>query len=266
MRTLLVFLMLVNFFSFEMSAQNPSPRFMAEPAVHDRGFGFGSDLVQARADAFIFEGKCKEYYKWEYKRYQQNRQEYKSFCKKAKSIKDEDARDSLYSLYKQQSQEKKSVQNPYPRHNYVVMITPSLNPTCGFAVENDQLVYLEITNLDPKKPDAKCNVLTSDTEVSPELCKTMRSLMDNIVNSAIVTDRRSKRMDGSTYSIITGPFPTHMVKSYGGGQNAEAAVCSLLERLCKAAKNKDATAINAELSEIQRLSSIYQKLRSEKQD
>jgi hypothetical protein len=56
-----------------------------------------------------------------------------------------------------------------------------------------------------------------------------------------------------------------MVKSKGGGNNDEGAVCHLLEKLCEAAKNNDSQAINTQLSETKRLDAIYRALRDNTQ-
>lgn len=55
--------------------------------------------------------------------------------------------------------------------------------------------------------------------------------------------------------------PTHMVESRGGGNNDEGAVCSLLEKVCEAAKSKDAATINAQLKEIKRIDAVYSALK-----
>ena len=250
----------------ETSAQNKGIRFLAEPAFHDELHHYGYvDAFQARANAFVFEGKHDEYFKWEKQLRRKAQRAYKAVQKKMKKTKDEDVRDSLFCIYKEQYSRRNQLANPYPRHNYVVIIRPSFSPTCGFAVEKDKLVYMGIVKSDLKKSSIKFDVNASDTDVSQEFAEAMRSLMDNIVYSASVSDRMYTTLDGTTYDILTGPFPTHMVKSEGGGNNDEGAVCHLLEKLCEAAKNNDSQAINAQLSETKRLDAIYRALRDNTQ-
>ena len=79
--------------------------------------------------------------------------------------------------------------------------------------------------------------------------------------SARITDDIPRVFDGSTYNIIRGHFPTHMVESRGGGNSDEGAVCCLLEKVCEAAKSKDAATINAQLKEIKRLDAVYSALK-----
>ncbi|MBO7068640.1 MAG: hypothetical protein J6W52_08185 [Bacteroidaceae bacterium] len=246
-------------FASQMWAQKREGHFLAEPAFHDERYYGGEDMFQARANAFVFEGKHDEYFKWEKQMHEKRVRARKAYEKKAKKIKDEDIRDSLSEAFRNQWAPRNRPENPFPRHNYMVIIRPSFSLTCGFAVENNKLIYLGIGKTTSKKPFAKMEA--SATEVQQDLCQAMRSLMDNIVNSARVTDRPSNRMDGTTYNILTGPFPTHMVKSYGGGDDAEGDVCKLLEKLSEAAKNHDAAAINAQLPEIQRLNIIYSALK-----
>ena len=256
-----VLLLLV--FVFDMKAQMPSPRFYSEGAVHDEDFSLGVDWVQARANAFIYEGKHDKFYKWEFKKYHKKKQEYKAFSKKIESIHNEGKRDSLYTLYKYKSQSDRSIKvtNPYPRHNYVVIIAPSFSPTCGFAVGKEKLIYMEMAKHNLQKPNGKYKVTSLATEVQPELCKALRSLMDNIVNSARVSTNSLRTLDGITYNIIVGNHPTHMVSSNITNNKTKGAVLELLQKLCDAAKNNDADIIKAQLPEIQRLDSIYYELR-----
>ena len=125
----------------ETSAQNKGIRFLAEPAFHDELQHYGYvDAFQARANAFVFEGKHDEYFKWEKQMRRKAQRAYKAVQKKMKKTKDEDIRDSLFCIYKEQHSRRNQPANPYPRHNYVVIIRPSFSPTCGFAVEKDKLV------------------------------------------------------------------------------------------------------------------------------
>ena len=102
----------------------------------------------------------------------------------------------------------------------------------------------------------------SATEISEDVCMALRSLMDNIVESAKLTYDWPKVLDGTTYSIIDGHFPCYMVKSHGGSRNnEEGAACRLLEKLSEAAKQKDAATINAQLEEIKRLDAFYSALK-----
>ena len=167
-----------------------------------------------------------------------------------KKIKDEDVKDSLDEIYKHQRRELSRQPNPYPKYNYVVIIKPPFEPLYyGFAVEKEKLVYITWT---------VGGLESSTIEISAEVAKAMRSLIDNITLSARITDDIPIVFDGSTYNIIRGHFPTHMVESRGGGTtNEEGAVCRLLEKLCEAGKGKDATTINAQLKEIKRLSAVY---------
>ena len=86
-------------------------------------------------------------------------------------------------------------------------------------------------------------------------------ITDYLGSRARITDDIPMVFDGSTYDIIRGHFPTHMVESRGGGNNDEGAVCSLLEKVCEAAKSKDAATINAQLKEIKRIDAVYSALK-----
>lgn len=236
-------------------AQEKGIRFLVEPAVHEY---LEIDRTQELANAFMFEGKFNESCKWELEIRKKGRQLEKAYKKKMKKTEDEDVKDSLESVYKQQSYELRHQPNPYPKYKYVVIIKPPFVPAYhGFAVEKDKLIYM-VVNYKSKKANSMYEVKASTIEISPEVAEALRSLIDSITLSAIITDDTSKRLDGSTYDIIRGYFPTHMVKSRGGGSNDdEGAVCRLLERLCEAGKSNDAASINAQLQEIKRLDAVY---------
>lgn len=239
-------------------AQKRGIRFLVKPAVHEY---WETDRAQELANAFMYEGKFDEYSKWEIENRNKSRKIYDKIGKKMKACKDEDEKDSLDELRKELYHEIDMRPNPYPKHQYVVIIRPSFKPTCGFAVEKEKLVYM-VANSQSKKSDSMFAIEASIIEISPEVAEAMRSLIDNITLSARITDDTPKRMDGSTYDIIRGYFPTHMVESRGGGTNDdEGAVCRLLEEVCEAAKNKDAASINAQLQEIKRLSAVYSALK-----
>ncbi|MBO7099240.1 MAG: hypothetical protein J6W21_05175, partial [Bacteroidaceae bacterium] len=169
--------------------------------------------------------------------------------KRMKKIKDEDVKDSLDEIYRRQRRDLSRQPNPFPKYNYVVIIKPPFEPLYyGFAVEKEKLVYITWT---------VGGLESSTIEISAEVAKAMRSLIDNITLSARITDDIPRVFDGSTYDIIRGHFPTHMVESRGGGNSDEGAVCCLLERLCEAAKSNDMATINAQLKEIKRLDAVY---------
>ena len=239
--------------SGKMWAQSSNSRFVAEGAVHEY---LEEDRVQARANAFIYEGKFEEYRKWHLHIKKESRKMEEAFKKKMKKIKDEDVRDSLYEEYKRQRYNFVYQPCPYPQHEYVVIIRPTLKPTRGFAVEKDKVVYMDYNKLE----SGPLNI--SATEISEDVCMALRSLMDNIVESAKLTYDGPKVLDGTTYSIIDGHFPCYMVKSHGGSRNnEEGAACRLLEKLSEAAKQKDAATINAQLEEIKRLDAFYSALK-----
>ena len=240
-------------------AQKKGIRFLIRPAVHEY---LEIDAMQERANAFMFEGKFDEYRKWELENRKKGRQLEKAYKKKTKKTEDEDVKDSLYSDYKQQCHELYRQPNPYPKYKYVVIIKPPFVPAYhGFAVEKDKLIYM-VANYKSKKANAGVVVKASTMDISLEVAEAMRSLIDNITLSARITDDVPIRFDGSTYDIIRGYFPTHMVESDGGGTNdEEGAVCRLLERLCEAAKSNDVATINAQLSDIKRLDAVYSALK-----
>ena len=244
------------FLAFAMSgkmwAQSSNSRFVAEAAVHEY---LEEDRVQTRANAFIYEGKFEEYRKWQLHIKKESRKMEEAHKKKMKKIKDEDVRDSLYEDYKRQRYNFVYQPCPYPQHEYVVIIRPTLKPTRGFAVEKDKVVYMDYNKLEL----GPLNI--SATEISEDVCKALKSLMDNIVESARVTHDLDGRFDGTYYDIIVGAYPTHMVKSHGGRNNEEGAACRLLEKLSEAAKQKDAATINAQLEEIKRLDAFYSALK-----
>ena len=245
------------FLAFAMSgkmwAQSSNSRFVAEAAVHEY---LEEDRVQTRANAFIYEGKFEEYRKWQLHIKKENRKMEEAHKKKMKKIKDEDVRDSIHEEYRRKHYNLVYQPSPYPKHDYVVIIRPSFAHTRGFAVEKDKVVYMDYT-----LTDEIMNV--SATEASEDVCKALRSLMDNIVESARLTHDLDGTLDGTFYYIIVGPWPpTHMVKSHGGSRNnEEGAACRLLEKLSEAAKQKDAATINAQLEEIKRLDAFYSALK-----
>ena len=245
------------FLAFAMSgkmwAQSSNSRFVAVGAVHEY---IEKDKVQARANAFIYEGKFEEYRKWQMQIRKEKKKLEKPYKKRMKKTEDEDVRDSLHEVYRRQHYDLSHQSSPYPKHDYVVIIRPSFEPIRGFAVEKDKVVYMDYAI---SKPSPSMNV--SATEVSEDVCKALRSLMDNIVESARVTHDLDGRFDGTYYDIIVGAYPTHMVKSHGGGNNEEGAACRLLEKLSEAAKQKDAATINAQLEEIKRLDAFYSALK-----
>ena len=240
-------LFLVFAMSGRMWAQNDNPRFLAAGAVHKY---LEEDHVQARANAFIHEGKFEEFRKWQLQIRKEGRKMEKAHEKKMKKIADEDVRDSLHEEYRNQTHKLYHQPCPYPQHNYVVIIRPSFEPTRGFAVEKDKVIYMDYAK---SKSAPSMNV--SETEASEEVCKALKSLMDNIMESAKFTLEPPKILDGTSYDIIDGGFPCYMVTSHGGD------VCKLLEKLSEAAKQKDTSAINAKLEEIKRLDAIYAALK-----
>lgn len=231
-------------------AQEKGIRFLVKPAVHEY---METDREQELANAFMYEGKFDKYRKWEIQSRDKFRKMDKAHRKKMKKIKDEDVKDSLYEIYRRQLHDLSRQPNPYPKYNYVAIIKPPFEPLYyGFAVEKEKLVYITWT---------VGGLESSTIEISAEVAKAMRSLIDNITLSARITDDIPRVLDGSTYNIIRGHFPTHMVESHGGGNSDEGAVCCLLEKVCEAAKSKDAATINAQLKEIKRLDAVYSALK-----
>ena len=231
-------------------AQEKGIRFLVKPAVHEY---METDREQELANAFMYEGKFDKYRKWEIQSRDKFRKMDKAHRKKMKKIKDEDVKDSLDEIYRRQRRDLSRQPNPYPKYNYVVIIKPPFEPLYyGFAVEKEKLVYITWT---------VGGLESSTIEISAEVAKAMRSLIDNITLSARITDDIPRVLDGSTYNIIRGHFPTHMVESHGGGNSDEGAVCCLLEKVCEAAKSKDAATINAQLKEIKRLDAVYSALK-----
>lgn len=231
-------------------AQEKGIRFLVKPAVHEY---METDREQELANAFMYEGKFDKYRKWEIQSRDKFRKMEKEHREKMKKIKDEDVRDSLHEVYIRQRRDLSRQPNPFPKYNYVVIIKPPFEPLYyGFAVEKEKLVYITWT---------VGGLESSTIEISAEVADAMRSLIDNITLSARITDDIPMVFDGSTYDIIRGHFPTHMVESRGGGNNDEGAVCSLLEKVCEAAKSKDAATINAQLKEIKRLDAVYSALK-----
>lgn len=227
-------------------AQKRGIRFLVKPAVHEY---LETDEKQELANVFMYEGKFDKYRKWEIQSRDKFRKMDKAHRKKMKKIKDEDVKDSLDEIYRRQRRDLSRQPNPFPKYNYVVIIKPPFEPLYyGFAVEKEKLVYITWT---------VGGLESSTIEISPEVAEAMRSLIDNITLSARITDDIPRVFDGSTYDIIRGHFPTHMVESHGGGNSDEGAVCCLLERLCEAAKSNDMATINAQLKEIKRLDAVY---------
>lgn len=231
-------------------AQEKGIRFLVKPAVHEY---LETDEKQELANVFMYEGKFDKYRKWEIQSRDKFRKMDKAHRKKMKKIKDEDVKDSLDEIYRRQRRDLSRQPNPFPKYNYVVIIKPPFEPLYyGFAVEKEKLVYITWT---------VGGLESSTIEISAEVAKAMRSLIDNITLSARITDDIPIVFDGSTYNIIRGHFPTHMVESHGGGNSDEGAVCCLLEKVCEAAKSKDAATINAQLKEIKRLDAVYSALK-----
>jgi hypothetical protein len=252
-------LMLTFAFAGGACAQKKGIRFLVKPAVHEY---LEVDEKQELANAFMYEGKFDEYRKWEIQSRDNYRKMEKEHREKLKKIKDEDVKDSLHEIYKHQRRDLSRQPNPWPKYKYVAIIKPPFVPAYhGFAVEEDKLVYM-VVNYKSKKANSMYEVKASTIEISPEVAEAMRSLIDNITLSAIITDDTPICFDGSTYDIIRGQFPTHMVESDGGGtHDDEGAVCRLLEKVCEAGKGKDAATINAQLEEIKRLDAIYSALK-----
>ena len=231
-------------------AQEKGIRFLVKPAVHEY---METDREQELANAFMYEGKFDKYRKWEIQSRDKIQKMEKERIEKMRKIKDEDVKDSLYEIYRRQLHDLSRQPNPYPKYNYVAIIKPPFEPLYyGFAVEKEKLVYITWT---------VGGLESSTIEISAEVAKAMRSLIDNITLSARITDDIPRVLDGSTYNIIRGHFPTHMVESHGGGNSDEGAVCCLLEKVCEAAKSKDAATINAQLKEIKRLDAVYSALK-----
>ena len=239
-------------------AQKRGIRFLVKPAVHEY---LEIDKAQELANAFMYEGKFDKYRKWEIQSRDKFQKMEKERIEKMKKIKDEDVKDSLHEIYRRQLRDLSRQPNPCPKYNYVAIIKPPFIPAYhGFAIDEDKLIYM-VANNNSKKAGAGFVVEASAIDISAEVAKAMRSLIDNITLSARITDDTPSVLDGSTYDIIRGHFPTHMVESSGGGRNNdEGAVCRLLERLCEAGKSKDAATINAQLSEIKRLDAVYKSL------
>lgn len=255
------FFALVSLFSFDVYAQSPSPRFMAEGAVHDEIFTGGIDLAQARANAFIYEGKHDDYFKFEKRAGLKLKKKRKSLYAKVKLEDEDDRKDVICEKIELYKQKKGLLKNPFPMHRYVVIIKPSFKPVVGFAVDEDKLVFMSSSMKNPKNPNSKIIISSSTTKVSPEWCQALRELMENIINSAKVSDRGFNILDGTSYYVIAGPMPTHMVSSGGTGEASRKAATELFQKICDAAKNNDDVAICAQLQEIKRLSAVYQELR-----
>ncbi len=200
-------------------AQEKGIRFLVKPAVHEY---METDREQELANAFMYEGKFDKYRKWEIQSRDKIQKMEKERIEKMRKIKDEDVKDSLYEIYRRQLHDLSRQPNPYPKYNYVAIIKPPFEPLYyGFAVEKEKLVYITWT---------VGGLESSTIEISAEVAKAMRSLIDNITLSARITDDIPRVFDGSTYNIIRGHFPTHMVESHGGGNSDEGAVCCLLEK------------------------------------
>ena len=255
-----VFVLFALFAAQSMYAQSPSPRFTAEGAVHDEIFTDGFDLTQARANAFIYEGKHDEYFKFAKRAWLKLKKKRKSLYAKVKVEDEDDRKDIICEKIEQYKQKKGLQKNPFSRHRYVVIIEPSSKPTVGFAVDEDKLVFMSSSTKNPKKPNSKIIISSSTTKVSPEWCEALRDLMDNVVVSARVSNNGSNALDGTTYYVIAGPMPTHMVSSGSTGEASRKAATELFQKIGDAAKNNDEAAIGALLHEIKRLNAVYQEL------
>lgn len=253
-------LVLMFFTPSKMNAQEDVPRFDVEAAFHDVWPSAGIDVIQARANAFVFEGKYDEYMKWELQRYLKSKRQYDKMGKKIGACNDEDEKDSLQSLRKRLSYESRMQKNPYPRHNYVVTIEPSFKPHCSFAVEKDTLVYMEYAKGKQKK--GKQFAVTSQAMAAPEeFCTALRYLMERMTYTARIREEPSRTMDGTRYKVLVGPFPTHIVSVHSPrGKNGEA-LRALFNNISEAAKMQDAAALQSLLPEVKRFDALYDKLK-----
>ena len=246
----------------KMNAQEDVPRFYVEAAFHDVWPSAGIDVIQARANAFVFEGKYDEYMKWEIQNYQKRRKLWKKldkkYGKKMTACKDEDDRDSISDILIHKKREISRVNNPYPRHNYVVMIEPSFEPHCSFAVEKDTLVYMEYAKGKQKK--SKQFAVTSQAMSAPEeFCTALRHLMERMTYTARIREEPSRTMDGTRYKVLVGPYPTHIVSVHSPrGKNGEA-LRALFNNISEAAKKQDAAALQSLLPEVKRFDALYDK-------
>ena len=253
-------LVLMFFIPSKMNAQEDVPRFDVEAAFHDVWPSAGIDVIQARANAFVFEGKYDEYMKWELQRYLKSKRQYDKMEKKIGACNDEDEKDSLQSLRKRLSYESRMQKNPYPRHNYVVTIEPSFKPHCSFAVEKDTLVYMEYVKGKQKK--GKQFAVTSQAMAAPEeFCTALRYLMERMTYTARIREEPSRTMDGTRYKVLVGPYPTHIVSVHSPrGKNGEA-LQALFNNISEAAKKQDPAALQSLLPEVKRFGALYDKLK-----
>lgn len=248
----------------KMNAQEDVPRFDVEAAFHDVWPSAGIDVIQARANAFVFEGKYDEYIKWEIQNYQKRRKLWKKldkkYGKKMRACKDEDERDSISDILKCKKHEISRVNNPYPRHNYVVMIEPSFKPRCSFAVEKDTLVYMEYAK--GKKKKGKQFAVTSQAMAAPEeFCTAFRHLMERMTYTARIREEPSRMFDGTNYKVLVGPYPTHIVSVHSPGGKHGEALRTLFNNISEAAKKQDAVALQSLLPEVKRFGALYDKLK-----
>lgn len=256
-------LVLLFFTPSKMNAQEDVPRLDVEAAFHDVWPSAGIDVIQARANAFVFEGKYDEYIKWEIQNYQKRRKLWKKldtkYGKKMKACKNEDDRDSISDILKYKKHEITRVNNPYPRHNYVVMIEPSFERHCSFAVEKNTLVFMEYAKSKQKK--AKQIAVTSHAMPAPEeFCTALKHLMERMTYTARITEYSSRTMDGTKYKVIVGPFPTHIVSVHSPmGENGKA-LRALFNNISEAARKQDTAALQSLLPEVQRFGALYDKL------
>lgn len=253
-------LVLMFFTSSKMNAQEDVPRFDVEAAFHDVWPSAGIDVIQARANAFVFEGKYDEYMNWELQQYQKRRKLQQKYDKKMKACKNDDDRDSIKEIFLSKMIEIKHLENPYPRHNYVVMIEPSFKPRCSFAIEKDTLVYMEYVKGKQKK--SKQFAVTSQAMAAPEeFCRAFRHLMERMTYTARIREEPSMILDGTHYKVLVGPFPTHIVSVHSPrGKNGEA-LQALFNNISEAAKKQNAVALQSLLPEVKRFDALYDKLK-----
>ncbi len=257
-------LVLLFFTSSKMNAQEDVPRLDVEAAFHDVWPSAGIDVIQARANAFVFEGKYDEYIKWEIQNYQKRRKLWKKldtkYGKKMKACKNKDDRDSISAILKYKKHEITRVNNPYPRHNYVVIIQPSFETHCSFAVEKDTLVYMQYVK--GKQKNSKQFAVTSQAMAAPEeFCTAFRHLMERMTYTARIREEPSRMLDGTNYKVLVGPYPTHIVSVHSPrGENGKA-LQTLFSNISEAAKMQDVAALQSLLPEVKRFGALYDKLK-----
>ena len=253
-------LVLLFFNPLMTNAQEEVPRFEAEAAFHNMRIPLDYDVVQAKADAVVFEGKHDEYFKWERCQYQERRKLSKKYGKKLKACKNDGDRDSIHDILRSKSNEIRDLKNPYPRHDYVVMIEPSFERHCSFAVEKDTLVFMEYAKSKQKK--AKQIAVTSQAMAAPEeFCTAFRHLMERMTYTARIREEPSRMLDGTNYKVLVGPYPTHIVSVHShSGKNGEA-LRALFNNISEAAKMQDVAALQSLLPEVKRFGALYDKLK-----